>query len=233
MNRYFEHIFIVSACKFTERRQYMDKQMEYLGVKDYTYWYVPDYNFTNSLIFKDNPAIDDAHKRCIFGHYSLWKICYELGYDNVLIIEDDAKFISNISEYNRILKEFDDNRNLSNIYLFDYIDFDIYENNIDAHAYMLCTCYYVNNKGLKYLIDKHETYNMHCDSYFVKSNNPLPDSDNNDLIITNVENNGYTYNIRFNNDDILGMVNVASKRLCIQCDKEYINKKINIDEYKI
>lgn len=39
LNNYFDHIFIISACKSFKRRENMDIQMKLINCDKYSYWY--------------------------------------------------------------------------------------------------------------------------------------------------------------------------------------------------
>ena len=169
-NKYFEHIFVISRCKNFERRKNLDKELERIGITNYQYWYMPDYDFKNSLIFKfgyKNMPI--SRQRCNFAHYSLWKTCYELNYNYILIIEDDAKFIDDLQKINEALENY--KKQEYNIYMLDYALNEIDKNSSEYLInYLLGTCYVVNTKGLEYLIRCHEKYNIQIDHYFLKFN---------------------------------------------------------------
>lgn len=227
LNNYFDHIFIISRCINFDRRKYMDKQLQILGVHNYSYWYVPDYDFENSLIFKKRD-MQIGHQRCTFGHYSLWKTCYELKYNHILVLEDDTEFIKNIDIYNKLLEEFNHKKSQSDIYLFDYL-FEIYDN---FKFYLLSDNYYVNQNGLEYLIRKHEKYYMPSDQYFFQQLNSTK------YISFSYINSWYGKNdeiidttVILDEKDLAIRLNVSSQFLSIQPDKPYdfINKELYIN----
>lgn len=236
LNNYFDHIFIISACKSFKRRENMDIQMKLINCDKYSYWYGPAYDFSNSKIFKENTNVTKlSYLRCSFAHYSLWKTCYELEYDNVLILEDDTMFLKNIDKCYKILDKFYNKKNNSDIYLFDYVFNNLSLNsitfediNIRIDKYLLGDNYYVNKKGLEYLIKMHEKMNYVCDMYFDK----IIDLDTGQSI--NINNRflylKYSYfdgctNAIFeydtNNNIPFIKLNVSDERLSIQQDKEY------------
>ena len=180
-NKYFDHVFIISRCKNFEKQQIMDQNLKNLELTDYQYWWVPDYSFNNSLIFKEND-LNLNHARCSFGHYSLWKMCYERELKNVLIIEDDLCFLKDTNTIKEMLELYYSKRDNIDIYLFDYnysFSITLEENNnyIYLPSYILGTCYSLtNSNSFEYLINLHEKTYLVCDNYFIDYTNILNDN---------------------------------------------------------
>lgn len=166
MDKIIDHIFIISRCSNFKRRKYLDKQLSYLGITNYQYWYVPDFDFDNSNIFKKlyGEKISLSNRRTSIGHYFLWKMCNDLEYDNILIIEDDVEFIKDLNIYKKIIDDFNEVKHKFDIYMFDYFKDYNYSHIIDK--YIFADCYFVNRNGLKFLINQHERYNLIVDHYF-------------------------------------------------------------------
>ena len=239
LNNYFDHIFIISACKNFKRRENMDIQMKLINCDKYSYWYGLQYDFSsNSKIFKENTNANLSHLSCSFAHYSLWKTCYELEYDNVLILEDDTMFLKNIDKCYEILDNFYNEKNNSDIYLFDYVFIDsiTFEVNIRIDKYLLGDNYYVNRKGLEYLIKMHEKMNYNCDTYFDKiidlnTGQNIKYENNKVLYLKYHYFNGAKFAIfeyDTNNNIPFIKLNVSDERLSIQQDKEYDNLDKNL-----
>ena len=160
-SKYFDHIYIITSCQNIDRQQKMDQKLKKLGITNYQYWWVPNYDFNNSLIFKETDLLF-GHARTTFGHYSLWKVCYERQLKNVLILEDDLCFLKDINNIEEMLELYYSKRDKTDIYLFDYINYssiDINEDNYKnkLQLYYLCSCYtLINNNSFEYLINLHE-----------------------------------------------------------------------------
>ena len=154
-NKYFNHIFVISGCSNVERRNWIDQEFKRVGIEHFNYWY----NFSDNkrlilynILLKQNYAA--------YGHYSLIKTCYELGYDNVLICEDDICFLNDVKTIYNTLEEFNKIKPEINAYLFDHIQYN--KNNVIFFA----DCYYLDRKGMEYLIYCLETYPLNVDCYW-------------------------------------------------------------------
>ncbi len=237
-NKYFDHIYVISRCKNFDRRNHIDYIFDKIGITNYTYWYVPDFNFKDSKIFKENKYITkESRRRCAFGHFSCWKCLYELDYDNILIVEDDASILYNEESIQEILDEFEQKKDISDIYMFDNI---FYSGDDFANLYYIGTMYYCNRKGLDYLIRQHEKYNIMNDLYFYD----FEKTRNSELNFIKVEWDlhlgDYKYiHQSFNLEDISMLLNRSSRPLALQKDKALsdVNAKnsyrnINLDDYE-
>lgn len=104
MNTIFDKIYILSLISNKRRQEFIRYQMEQLGL-DFEFIYGIDfYNLkngqTNNRFFY--PKVirhiyhhldNDKLYGCTIGHYQAVLQAYEFGYNNVLIIEDDACFL--------------------------------------------------------------------------------------------------------------------------------------------
>jgi hypothetical protein len=213
---YFDHIYVISRCKNFNRRNIINYQCKKLNIRNYNYWYVPDYDFNNkdSKYFVDHSNTHElaSTQRATFGHYTLWKTCYELNYDNVLIIEDDALFIDDESIISNALNTY--KKNNYDIYMFDY--WNVYETP-DMIGYILSTCYCANKKGLEYLINMNEKYYLYTDCYFYKFKDHIKNL------------NEYSFyhdcfkdvKITLNNEYLNLKFEVSPEKICYQNDKNY------------
>lgn len=105
---------------------------------------------------------------CCMAHYSIAKQTYELGYDNVLVMEDDIRFLNNISLINEIVRALPDN--------YDYAQFERakpFRMPIETYIALKDApvtnkywrpfsdlrgggCYAMSRKGMKHIIDEME-----------------------------------------------------------------------------
>jgi len=155
-NKYFNHIFVISGCSNFERRNWIDQEFKRVGIEHFNYWY----NFSDNKRLILN-KIRLNHNYIAYGHYSLIKTCYELGYDNVLIFEDDVCFLNDLKTIYNTLEEFDKIKPEINACLFDYLPWD-------EHIILFADCYYLDRKGMEYLINCLETYPLNVDCYWYK-----------------------------------------------------------------
>ena len=160
-NKYFDHIFVLSKTSNFDRRELINKEFYRVGIHNYDFWYSCDNNLIKSL---PNKVLCEKHQNLSFGHYSLIKTCYELGYENILICEDDICFLKDIENIKICLDTFYQLN--PDIYLFDWYDYSEYQ-------YMYQDCYYLNRKGMEYLIYLNENYYQYVasDSFWLKDLN--------------------------------------------------------------
>ena len=151
-NKYFDHIYVLSGCSNFEKRKQLEDEFNRIGLNNYQWWY----NCNNYFLDKSKFWIyNDIHQNIAFGHYSIIKTCYELGYENILIMEDDIRFLKDINEIENQLNIFLENKNKYDCYYFDYLIIDESIYNFD--------CIYLNRKTMKYLIYCLEHFGLNMD----------------------------------------------------------------------
>ena len=125
--KYFDKIFILSLADNIERREDLKQELNRVGinvlstkvefkitVKNEFYKYIwsnPNLN-SPSWWLNMNVALN-----CTLGHYEIWKEAQALGYKRILILEDDVRFLNDISKIQEILENMPD---------FDICSFDGY-----------------------------------------------------------------------------------------------------------
>ena len=169
-DKYFDHIFVLSACKNFERRKVLEKEFDRIGLTNFIYMYQPeskllDYSRANKL--SDTYVGVDGYNRvrCKYVHYNCIKTAYELGYDHICILEDDNIFLKDIDVIQHELDVFLKKRENINIYLFDYVNF--------FNTYFFANFYYLNRFGMEYMIYMLETYKNNMNDHFFFSNDLL------------------------------------------------------------
>ena len=234
-NKYFEHIYIYSCTSNFERREKLDKELQRIGCNNYKYYYSPkDNQLMNYEHFHNHMA--RSHKNITFGEYTLIKTCYELGYNNILLIEDDLRFLKDINEIETQLNIFLENRDKCNFYFFDYVIFN--------YCIFNFSCVYLDRKGMEYIIYCIENFPLVIDNYFhinyLYPNNCT--SMNYNYTYYYSDNECYQCDINIGNNVLPIQVMVAPKRLCIQEDVQtsYLEKQQddqyqlnNIEEYNL
>lgn len=229
-NKYFDNIYIISRCLYIDRRKKLEKELQRINLTNYNYWY----NCDNQLIDYNRYEINNLtipQIRCTFAHYTLIKTLYELNYDNVLIMEDDIAFLKDINEVNNQLEIFFENKQQNNYYLFDYIYF--------SSNYYNASMYYLDRKGMEYLIYCIENYPLINDNFAYDNNiQNFIKTNNNGYVIYNVA-NGNKIDI-FLKNDILPNIKISPIRIAIQNQYDldhssYIdyNNEIDFEKYNI
>ena len=154
-NNYFDHIFVLSRCSNFERRENLNRELKRIGLYDYvTYLYQPD----SKLLDYKSSKLSETVFRCKNAHYNCIKMSYELGYENILILEDDIHFLKDLEEIKNQLEIFRNLKNNVDIYLFGYIPYKVIINNKITNGYYSADCYYLNRHGMEFLIYLYENY---------------------------------------------------------------------------
>ena len=97
MNTIFEKIYVVSLITNRDRQEFVKKQLDNLNL-EFEFIYAPDFSNFKNVQWPDinNFQIADDIKpnnfSCTLGHYEAVMQAYYLGYNNVLILEDDICF---------------------------------------------------------------------------------------------------------------------------------------------
>ena len=144
MNIPFDKVYVVSLITNKNRQNHIKYQFNDLGI-DFEFIYGTDFqNFTNDaydekIIFPNvDPDIEDKNRfkgsyGCALTHYNAISFAYHLGYNNVLVIEDDACFIK---DKNKIQQFFDNIPKDADFITWDIRYFPNVNNSIDILAYL-------------------------------------------------------------------------------------------------
>ena len=159
---YFEHIVIISAAKYKDRRNILNQEFTRIGLSNYEYFINIYDNLLSDKIYDNNIN----RKCCLHAHYFVIKRAYELNWDSVLIFEDDIRFLKDESKIIDCLEEFKKVKNKSNIYMFDWILFNYYDE--EDQDFFGAAGYWLDRKGMEYFIYMIEHYPLINDSFFMK-----------------------------------------------------------------
>lgn len=215
-NKYADEYYVISYVKNFEKRKKLEKQFKKIGLNKFKYYFSVNSNLLKTLpVFKDITSkhfwILEKHLYCTLTHYFAIKEAYDLGYESIIIIEDDVNFLKDKKE---IENQLDKYYLSGDIVLFDYIKKDDIQ-------YVLSDFYRLNRNGMKYLIENIEDHLYIIDNYFS-------------------EKIDYMYFFTLNTQTFiekLDYINVSSvypkirscdKRICIQSEYDEKNKKYNI-----
>lgn len=104
MKTQFDKIYVISLTTEKARQEFIKKQFNDLGI-EFEFVYGTDFaNFTRDgsgywitypYVFDDHTSNSPQNFGCTITHYQAVLQAYELGYKNVLIMEDDICFIHN------------------------------------------------------------------------------------------------------------------------------------------
>lgn len=187
-----EDIEIVRVISYTKNKVRAQKEIEELlriGINIDKI--IPMYNFPNPF---DRVIINNTNHRNIcndvgffnamFNHYRTIKITYELNFNNVLIVEDDCRFLNDIRQINIILDDLPNDYDVAlldsfkpqiiSIEQFKNMQSNIVSNNW-ARFNMIRSgaCYILSRPGMERLIYLYEScitdkkYKMRvCDQWF-------------------------------------------------------------------
>lgn len=170
--KYFDKIWCLS-CLDKQRLQTSKQTFQKYGL-DVEYYYNP----TNPIIhacqkiqFETNyytrcaikfgyDTVYDKVASCFVGHYNIIKASYELGYDKVLIFEDDIRFIDNL-DLDKIFSQMPDDWDVLNFYSCghgqlpdDYNNFDMFwKHPDDVSSIYSNVMYAVNRKFMRWYLD--------------------------------------------------------------------------------
>lgn len=90
--RLFDKAFIISLDISTDRRDKIKNELERVGLENYEF----------RIFEKDR---EDTKRGCFISHQTVINECYNSSMDRVLILEDDAYFIKNLSKLSIQLEE--------------------------------------------------------------------------------------------------------------------------------
>jgi len=160
-DKYFEKIYIYSCAENFDRREYLNSELDRIGCKNYEYFITcKDDKLINYGHF--NEIVPDKSKQITHGEYLIIKTAYELGYNNILLFEDDITFLNDIEEIYNQLEIFYNDKDQYNIYMFDYLQME--------SIIFLSSGLYLDRKGMEYMIYCIENYGLPVDGYFTLLN---------------------------------------------------------------
>lgn len=171
------------------------------------------------LINDDNKILPHKNARCTYGHYFMIREAYELGYERVLFIEDDVRFLKDVDMIEHVLDNlnFDTDPELNAI-MYDWCLID--KEYDEAPVYVLASCYALTRHGMKYFIENYETEGKEvcdidqnfCETDFMNMNGSY-------------KKNTSSVNIHFK---------VSTPRICVQAEtSKYATSIYDYDENKI
>lgn len=178
----FDHIYCLHYLPDGERLTKLKNEFMRVGIDwtaDYFTW-VYDYPsplldlvFSNKNLKMDvalRASSREYIKRVSLKHYEIIRDAYLSGYERVLIMENDIRFHKDLDYIKAMLKEIPD----SDVVLFDKMVCSAFKEDLkykeyiktlpenakyggmDGIFYIFASCYSLNRKGMKHIIDKQE-----------------------------------------------------------------------------
>ena len=180
----FDHIYCLHYLPSSERLVKLKKELKFVGIDekaDYFSW-VYDYPTPLlDLVYSDKrlnmhsalkSSSRDYIKRVSMKHYQIVKEAYLLGYERILILENDIRFHRDMNYINTMLQNILD----TDVVLLDKmvcsapsedIKYKRYVKTLPEDAlygsmndsevfFIFCSCYALNRKAMKHIIDAHE-----------------------------------------------------------------------------
>ena len=229
-NKYFDHIFCIHYISEDriERHNQLIKELKRVGIYDnkiFEFIYDIDNSFSNIIynneyLLKRFKCLDYEKNskyalRVTINHLQALYISKLLGYNRILILEDDICFLKDLNKIEEILENNINSLKQYNLCLYDYIDYDL--------MYVFADCYALNTDGINILIDNiTNNYNKDIyviDTYFTKSN---------PITLYSGE-----YSINIDLPKLLNITTCGEIRLGLQRNNfEYNDSNINYNDYQ-
>lgn len=107
-NKYFDHIYCVHFLPYKDRLAKIKSELKRVGILDsgifswqYT-WDTPFYDILSRTSI--NKALSVGYMKCGLAQYYCHKEAYDLGYNRILVLEDDISFLKDLDKIKEILE---------------------------------------------------------------------------------------------------------------------------------
>ena len=146
----FDHIAVQDFTGYRERRSDLDAEFARVGLQNRTttYWTYPTplNGFLRSALRCNKDIGNDGTLDCTLGHYRILKTAYELGFNHLLVFEDDIRFLKDTNRLHDIVSELPED--------FDFAKFEWYTRGFDhknAVSRPRIGHYWIDGHGIKLL----------------------------------------------------------------------------------
>lgn len=239
----FDKVYCVHYLPFDERFDDMKNGLARIGIdtnsKKFQWKLTFDspfffYLFNNPYfkIVKDNKYFFDGNKKCTLAHYEIYKEALGMGYERILVCEDDMVFLRNEAELAARLEMMPN----MDIVLFDKWMFDkekyadLVENRRINECYseyddgMLSTGFYsITRRGMEHIVREQEFYFQPAD-FWINRQNIGSEEDNLTRAFS-------IKNLAIQNFSFDKLVN--GKKQLFYSDMSFYHKIIDLGEYDI
>ena len=188
--KHFNHIYCIHYLPYKDRFKKCQSEFERTGIRDsgiFSWRLTWDSPIYDKLYQVCNAAPSVGCMKVGFAHYQCIKEAYELGFNSVLILENDNIFLKDLDKLGKIL---DDIPQDYDILLLDKIPAVSakYEEaivkdkvndsfiDIGKKFYVLANCYALSRKGMKHVIDCQERRLAISDTY-LRFNTNAPETE--------------------------------------------------------
>lgn len=180
----FDHIYCLHFLPAQDRLVKLKSELKRVGIDDTADYFSWVYDYPSNLldiVYSDGRTnLDTALKsssreyikRVAMKHYSIVKEAYELGYDKILVLENDVRFHKDIEYIGKLLL----NIPKTDIVMFDkmvcsapseYVKYKKYVKSLPEDSlygdmnesgvfFIFCSCYSLNRKAMEHIIAAHE-----------------------------------------------------------------------------
>lgn len=187
LEKMFDAIYCIHYIPYKDRWEYIQNELKRVGILNNNkfHWkFTYDSPFQEDIInYHDHANKSKPYIALVaYHHYCCIKEAYELGYNNILIMENDIEFLKDITKLNRYI---------NNIPNYDICCFDWLFNNINliklhkipnndrflefsgSSQLFTAACYALSRRGMKYIIDNEEQKMWGPDHWFWAGNGNL------------------------------------------------------------
>lgn len=197
-----DKVFIINLKERTDRRKEILKELNNAKIDNYEFFdairpTIEDLNKWNPNYIETIPGwfkrLDKDEQKyrlgqlgCLLSHYNVIKECKKRGYQNVLILEDDTKFMldsdnlnSNSNTLNftdKLMGYREQLEKIKNIYGVLYLTGNhrseslkrISENILNVRYTLTTGSYIISNRGIDYILDNIEGYDREVDIFYAE-----------------------------------------------------------------
>jgi GR25 family glycosyltransferase involved in LPS biosynthesis len=177
--KYFDHIYCIHYLPYQNRYKKCLEEIVRVGIKDsgaFSWKITWDSPIFDKLYQVCNAAPSVGCMKVGFSHYMCIKEAYELGFNHILILENDNIFLKDTDEIERILNDLPEDYDIC---FLDKIPSKTakYEEalekdkvndsfiDIDKKFYVLANCYALSRKGMEHVMECQEKRLAISDSY--------------------------------------------------------------------
>lgn len=180
LEKMFEAMYCIHYIPYKERLIYLNNEFNRIGIlnsKKLHWKYTYDSIFQQDIINNHDHANKSKPYIALvaYHHYCCIKEAYELGYNNILIMENDVEFLKDINKLNEYLIRMPNYdiccfdwlfNNLNLVKLHTIPNNDRYLEFSGSSQLFTAACYALSRRGMKYILDKQENKIWGPDHWF-------------------------------------------------------------------
>lgn len=190
-----DKVFIINLKERTDRRKEIVKELKKANIDNYEFFdairpTIEDINQWNPNYIETIPGwfkrLDKDEQKyrlgalgCLLSHYNVIKECKKRGYQNVLILEDDTKFIFDSNTLNftdKLMSYREQLEKIKNIYGILYLTGNhrseslkwISENILNVRYTLTTGSYIISNRAIDFILDNIEGYDREVDIFYAE-----------------------------------------------------------------